>query len=207
MRILPFLLFIHLILISSLGTSAANDRPFWLLTSDEIPKGWTFSSEIVINNFRYYISFLNSEGEAGFSIETIRFSNASDAQNYVIDEYTKWNQTDQLIYVFPKDKVDLSLVDTGVNWEVKSACCYSRGVLFSIDHIYIYIFGSQEATWSEINLLYNIQLIKILNFLNRDIPSNLLEPSKNESNSVNGWMVILGVSSLMIAVYIFRQKY
>ncbi|MFX1504857.1 MAG: hypothetical protein ACFFDC_01975 [Promethearchaeota archaeon] len=202
--ITSFMLFILLIFSFSSETSATPKRPLWLLTPEEIPKGWTFSSETVISDIRYYISFLNSEGDTGFSIETIQFNNASEAQKYVIDEYTEWNQTDQLIYVFPKDKVNLSPVDVGINWEVKSACCYSRGVLYSIDNIYIYIFGSQQATWSEIEALSNIQLIKILNYLDREIPSNLLDSSMEQSNSVNGWVISLGILSL--TGYIFRRK-
>ncbi|MFW9906321.1 MAG: hypothetical protein ACFFFH_18515 [Candidatus Thorarchaeota archaeon] len=198
------LMFSQLIFILSLESSAANNRPAWLISSDEIPKGWTVSTETVINDIRYYISFLNSKEDTGFSVETIQFDNTSEAQNYVIEEYSEWNQSDQLLYVFPQDKIDLSPVDIGVNWEVKSACCYSRGVLFSIEEIYIYIFGSQQASWTEIELLYNIQVIKILNFLDRDIPSNLI--SHTTEQSINSWLIALTVSSLITAVYITRKK-
>lgn len=204
--IVVFLIFTQFFFVVLIDKGTAINRPAWLITPEEAPEGWEFSTEILIND-RFYISFKNPSGDAILAIEGIQFNNSNEAELYVTNEYLEWNRSGQLEYIFHKDKVNLSFIDSGVIWEVKSPCCYSRGVVFSIDNIYVYIFGSQQSTWSEINLIYTIQLIKIFDFLNRDVPPSLYEDTKLvPSNSTDGWFIIMSLASLIVLGIFLRRK-
>lgn len=204
--LVPCLFILNLFLILPVQGKTLNNRPVWLLTVSELPEGWTPDLETEVGN-RYFFSFL-PVSKSIFSIETIEFPNTSAASDYVIEEYTSWQQEGQLEYVFPKDKVNLSVIDTGVIWEVKSSCCYSRGVLFSTDYMYIYIFGSQTSTWEEVRIVYSTQVIKILNFLDRDIPASLYLDSKpSKSNTVDGLLFPSSLISFGIAIFYIRKRH
>ena len=173
----------------SINSLASENRPAWILTNEELPKGWKFDFE-VYNNDRFIMSIIPKE-KTVFTIETIDFKNSSAALEYTKDEYHEWNLVNQLEYVFHNDLVDFSAVSFGVVWEVKSPCCYSRGVLYSIDNIYMYIFGSEAATWEEIKAIYSVQTIKLLIYLSKDIPSQLMKDAKDiSSNKIVGFEVI-----------------
>ncbi|MHA1974328.1 MAG: hypothetical protein ACTSW1_15115 [Candidatus Hodarchaeales archaeon] len=164
---------LHIIILTLLMTlnTVKSERPAWLLTESELPVGWSYDVEIQIKE-RYILSIYPTDGVV-FTIETLEFPNSSLASEYVIEKYSGWNSTDQLEYVFYNDKINQSWVDVGVTWEVKSPCCYSKGVLFSLDYIIIDIFGSQKSTWDQVKIIYSVQLIKLLNFLGKLVPSQL----------------------------------
>ncbi|MHA1214865.1 MAG: hypothetical protein ACTSPG_06175 [Candidatus Hodarchaeales archaeon] len=198
-----FLYIIILILLITLNT-VKSERPAWLLTVSELPVGWRYDVEIQIKE-RYILSIYPTDGVV-FTIETLEFHNSSLASEYVIEKYSGWNSTDQLEYIFYNDKINQSWVDVGVTWEVKSPCCYSKGVLFSIDYIIIDIFGSQKSTWDQVKIIYSVQLIKLLNFLGKPVPSQLYIDISgfSSSHSILGFPfsiallsgVVLGLSSI-----------
>ena len=180
---LHFILFLMITLLGVLSNSLAIDnRPTWILDNDELPKGWKYDFE-TFSDDRFIMSIVPKE-KTVFTIETIDFENSSATLEYIINEYNEWNLINQLEYVYHNDKVDFSIVSFGVVWEVKSPCCYSRGVLYSIDNIYMYIFGSEAATWEEITAIYSVQTIKLLQYLNKEIPLQLIEDAKDNSSKV-----------------------
>ncbi|MFW9992169.1 MAG: hypothetical protein ACFFD4_09000, partial [Candidatus Odinarchaeota archaeon] len=126
-------LLIIIALFNSTPASGAGvaDRPAWLLSSDEVPAKWTYNKELEIDG-RYYMKFEAPSG-AFFSIETLEFSNASAAELYVSDEINGWKIVGQLERYYPNEKVNPTLTDYGVAWEVKSPCCLSRGVVYSVN--------------------------------------------------------------------------
>lgn len=139
------------------------NRPAWLLNENQLPKGWGLSSEMEYNE-QYYL-LLKSDNGIAFSLETVKHANTTSATDTVNQEFEKNQAITAILYQFFTNKVDLNLIDAGYAWEIKSPCCYSRGVTFSIDSYYIYVFGSQQSSWYEIDYLYNLQIDKLLDFL------------------------------------------
>jgi hypothetical protein len=84
--------------------------------------------------------------------------------------------------VFPNQRVNLSVIDTGFVWEVKSPCCYSRGVVFTVENVYIFVFGSQKATWDEVNTMYGYQTIKLLEYYEKSVPESFYNEINNQSS-------------------------
>ncbi|MFX1256037.1 MAG: hypothetical protein ACFFCZ_30800 [Promethearchaeota archaeon] len=192
-----------LISISHLGL-AFEERPLWLLESSELPNGWTYDAEFELDDWYYLNTFAPSE--ASFSIETFEYENQTLASNKVADELQQCKDVDatqSINYVFPNDNVNLSVVDNGYAWEIKSPCCYSRGVVFSIENVYIYIFGSQASTWDEVETVYNLQVVKVLNHFNREVPQNLLGQSVN---NVPSFGIVPALIALIVVTGVLGLK-
>ncbi|MFX1536251.1 MAG: hypothetical protein ACFFDI_18705 [Promethearchaeota archaeon] len=178
-----------------------EERPLWLLESSELPNDWIYDTEFELDNRYYFSTFAPSK--AIFSIETLEFENQALASNQVADELQQCKDVHDalsLIYAFPNDSVDLSVTDNGYVWEIKSPCCISRGVVFSIENVYIYIFGSQASKWSEVEIIYNLQVAKALSYFNREVPENLLGQTVNNVPSfgiVPALIALIGVAGVL----------
>lgn len=83
--------------------------------------------------------------------------------------------------------------------EVKSTSCYSRGGTFSIDSIYIHIFGSEDSTRDDITRIYTEQISDIYTYLGLNLPSGFLQ-----STNTNQAPAPLIASSFIIPTFAIR---
>ncbi|MFX0094653.1 MAG: hypothetical protein ACFFBD_23155 [Candidatus Hodarchaeota archaeon] len=164
-------LFILVILFYSQTGVTLEEKPVWLLTTSELPDGWAFDSAFQLDD-RFYLNIL-APSEEVFSIQTKEFENKTLASSQVTNDLQLCQEVEEVTYDFPNDKVDLTAADEGYVWEIKTLCCLSRGVVFSVETIYLYFSAGRASTWSEIEILYNYQITKILEHFGREVPNNI----------------------------------
>lgn len=209
-KLVLFLIFIfHLQLISSV--TSFDDRPEWLLNKSDFSSIWSFDIDYKIDN-RWYFG-LNAPNGGFISLETMEFSSLESAVNKVETDLATCYQVHQagdLIYVFPNYRFVLNAVDDGFGWEIKSPCCYSRGVTFSMENTYIYVFGSQNSDWEDLTYIFNKQTQKLLDYYNRDVNPDIELGiaqydsiyNQNFDSLISGiiLLVILPGSAILIAI-------
>lgn len=183
---------------------APADRPPYLISSNQIPKSWHFDLEMYVKN-RYFLQIKTNIPKA-FSIETIQFDNSSAAKKFDVASMRELNSSGLTVNFYQNSpKVKLLGVDSGYNWEVKSPCCFSRGVSFTIGKYYFYIFGSQESKWDDIQLLFKAQASTMLKYLGESVPAGL-QPTSTFTTIFVGY-AILAVVVIVVASTFLYQRY
>jgi hypothetical protein len=172
------------------------NRPGYLIKNSQLPDTWIIDLETIVDQ-RFYVQISTPQTKA-FSVETTNFVSESDSLAY-LNQQNHNIRTNGLIYVFFESKFDLSVVDDGYVWEVKSPCCYSRGVTFSIDTIYIHIFGSEDSTWDDIGRIYTEQISDIYSYLGMDLPPGFLPDTA--TNQLDAPLI---TTSLLILTFAIR---
>ena len=119
---------------------------------------------------------MNAPRGGYISVETEEYSTLDSAISKVKSDLAickAVHEAGDLLYAFPNYRLSLENVDEGYAWEIKSPCCYSRGVTFSLNNSYIYLFGSQQSKWDDIVYIFDKQVVKLLNYYGRDVPEGL----------------------------------
>ena len=169
---------------------AFENRPTWLLKSSELPSGWISGSDYDTGE-RYYFQVFTPNKDDIF-IETIEFKNQFLASEEVSERNAKLKKFTLYGYTFP-DVINFSLVDNGFNWQQKTQCCFIRGVYFSFENVVIGISTAKEISWSDIEELYDYQVMKILNHFGRET-SDILD-----SNSL---LTVFFIISIILGINI-----
>ena len=181
MKILFALGIIWLFIMTPISASSFNSRPVYLVGQNDVPKKqWPVDVDYKVDN-NWYIGFKLPYG-AYISIETSQYTSTSSALAKVStenDSALEAQSTGQLFYAFPNFRFDLSSVSSGFAWEIKSPCCYSRGVSFALGTTYINIFGSQQSKWPDVEYIFNKQVVKLEQYYNIPVSSAMVQNITN----------------------------
>ena len=174
---------------------AFENRPDWLLKSSELPSGWISGSEYEIGEKYYFQVFAPNKDDV--YIETIEFRNQFLASEEVSERNAKLKTFSLYGYTFP-NVINFSLIDNGFNWQQKTRCCFIRGVYFSFENVVIGISTAKEVSWSDIEELFDYQVMKILNHFGRETSDFL------DSNSLlNAFFIISTILGINFIALIF----
>ena len=180
-KILFALGIIWFLIITPLGAYGFNSRPIYLVAQNDVPTNhWPMDVDYEVGD-GWYIGF-NLPYGAYISINSIQYSTPTLASAKVASENKSAHdvqQTGELFYVFPNFRFDFNATSNGFAWEIKSPCCYSRGVTFSLGTTYINIFGSQQSKWSDVVYIFNKQVVKLEQYYNMSVTNGILRNISN----------------------------
>lgn len=204
--IFSLMLFLTIGLVGLIPTASSTaEKPLWIIDEEAIPSDWSYDTEFEVDG-RFYLS-LQAPSTATFSVET--FVEPINASERVIADYRnnlKVHEAGDLIYVFPNDRVNLSYVDNGYVWEIKSPCCYSRGVVFALNNTYVYIFGSQAAEWTEVSQIYTLQILELYDYYNLNLPDELRSEPSASNVPVDPLSVLMGLTFVALVVLVRQHQ-
>ena len=180
-KILFALAIIFFFVMTPLSASSFNSRPVYLVDQNDVPATrWPVDVDYKVDN-SWYLGF-KLPYSAYISIETTQYS----TPNLAIAKVTTENQSalqaqqsGELFYAFPNFRFDLNAISSGFAWEIKSPCCYSRGVSFSLGNAYINIFGSQQSKWPDVVYIFNKQVVKLEQYYNMSVSNAMLQNITN----------------------------
>ena len=162
---------------SPISTISSSSRPQWLLSQTDVSTQiWTIDDDYHATDGWYF--GLNAPNGGFISVQPQEFSSPNQALEKVLGDNATIQQvikTGELEYAFENYRVNMNAVTTGFVWEVKSPCCYSRGITFSLKNSYVYIFGSQQTKWPDLIYIFNKQVVKLQNYYNISVSNSMLQ--------------------------------
>ena len=180
-KILFALGIISLFVVTPLSASSVNSRPIYLVDQNDVPvKQWPVDVDYKVDN-SWYIGF-KLPYAAYISVESTQYSTQALAVAKVATvnkSALQAQQSGELFYAFPNFRFDLNAITSGFAWEIKSPCCYSRGVSFSLGSTYIDIFGSQLSKWPDVVYIFNKQVVKLEQYYNMSVSNAMLQNITN----------------------------